>query len=69
LGNEIRKLLYRTPMIQPTKELYDLKAGDYVINTERDNSYYIVCSTGKFDNPAPVISDPTVSTCNLCALF
>jgi hypothetical protein len=64
LNSEMKKLIEKSTMIQPTKELMHLNSDQQftkVTNTRSDFSYFIACSTDEFSNPAKEIEVPEIT--------
>lgn len=64
LNSEMEKLIKKTFMIQPTKELMHLNSDRLftkVTNTRSDFSYFIACSTAEFSNPTKEIEVPEIT--------
>jgi len=60
LGNEMKFLIKKASGIKHNDKLYDSNSRKIVVNKQQNYAYYVLCSTGAFDNPSPLVSDPSV---------
>lgn len=47
--------------IRHNDNLYDSSKKQTVSNSQEDYAYYVLCSTGEFKNPSPIVPDPPLA--------